>query len=196
MKIKTSISIGLTMLLISVVAIFLLPVLKAQGSRNFVQTEIPVVIKPLKVGDAIIPIGIECEPVFTAKPDTLDGFTCVLVNKSNKSIRASSVRYSIIVDSNGKEEEDSRLDTVDTYIHPDLLEVKKPLEIGGRLFITPPGRIVESNSVIKSLEIEPVYIEFSDGTTAGIGGKSAEMIANIREGAAKYKNSLRQEYLN
>jgi hypothetical protein len=195
MKIRTSIAAGLVVLLLTIASIFIIPALKASSSQNLTQTEIPVVIKPLKIGNDIVPVDIQCEKVFTTKPNTLDRFTCILVNKTNKSISASSVRYSIIVDSNGKEEEDSRLDIAIPYIHPDLLEIKKPIQPEGKLFIAPPGPFVESDSVIKRLELEPVYIEFSDGTTAGVGGKSAEMIANVREGAAKYKNSLYQEYL-
>jgi len=196
MNIKTSITIGLTIILISIVAIFLIPGLKAQNSRNFVQTEIPVVIKPLKIGNDTVPVDIECEKVFITKPDTLDGFTCILVNRTNKNISASSVRYSIIVDSNGKEKQIDRQTTAVPYIHPDLSEVKKPIEPGGSISITPLGPIVEPDFVIKRLELEPIYIEFDDETTVGIGGKNAELIANVREGAARYKNSLRQKYLD
>lgn len=195
MKIKTSIAVGLT-IIITVVSILFIPKSEAQDSKNLVQTEIPVVIKPLKVGNDIIPVEIQCEPVFITKSDVLDRFTCTLFNKTSKSITASSVRYSIIVDTNGKEEKDSRLDTAIPYIHPDLSEIKKTIEPGGRLFINPPGPIVESDSIIKGLELEPVYIEFTDGTTVGIDDESKQMIANVREGAAKYKKLLHQEYLN
>lgn len=195
MKIKTSIAIGLAILLTTIVSIFLVPTLEVSSSQNFVQTEIPVVVKPLKAGDDVFPVEIQCEPVIVTKADTLDRFTCVLINKTNKSISASSVRYSVIFDSNGKEVDESHLDTLIPYIHPDLSDIKKPIKPGGRLSITPVGKVVKSDSVIKRLEIEPVYIEFSDGTTAGVGGKNAEMIMNVREGATKYKNSLHQEYL-
>lgn len=168
---------------------------KAQGNRDFAQMEIPVVIKPLKVGDDIVPVYIQCEPVFITRPDTLNRLSCKLINGTNKSIRAFSVRYSIIVDSNGKEKQIDRLDTAVPYIHPDLAEEKKLIEPGGSSFIN-PRPIDEPDSVIKRLELEPIYIEFDDETTAGIGGKSAELIASVREGAARYKNSLRQKYLN
>lgn len=196
MKIKTSIATGLAILLITIVSIVLIPTLKVSGNRDFVQTEIPVVIKPLKVGNDIVPVEIQCEPVFITKSDTLDRFTCILVNKTNKSIRASSVRYSVIFDSNGKEIQIDRLDTAVPYIHPDLSEEKKPIAPGGSLFITPLSPIGEPDSVVKRLELEPIYIEFDDETTVGIGGESAELIASVREGAAKYKKSLRQKYLN
>lgn len=196
MRIKTSIAIGLTIILITVVSILLIPESEAQDSKNFVQTEIPVVIKPFIVGDDTVSVNIQCQPVFITKPDTLDTFSCTLINATDKSIRASVVRYSIIVNSNGKEKQINRLDTAVPYIHPDLSEEKKPIQPGGSLFIMPNSPIVESDSVIKRLELEPIYIEFDDETIVGIGGKSAELIANVREGAARYKNSLRQKYLN
>lgn len=196
MKIKTSIIIGATILLLTTVSIVTISTLKAQDNRDFAQMEIPVVIKPLKTGDDIVPVDIQCEKVFITKPDTLDGFTCILINRTNKNISASSVRYSIIVDSNGKEKQIDRLTTAVPYIHPDLSEVKKPIEPGGSLSITPLGPIVEPDFVINRLELEPIYIEFDDETTVGIGGKNAELIASVREGAARYKNSLRQKYLD
>lgn len=164
--------------------------------KPFERTEIRVVIKPMKVNDAAIPVETECEPVFIERPDTLDYFSCVLVNNTEKSIRASSVRYSLLFDSDGRQGRTDRLHTADSYIHPDLSEVKKPTVPGGRLFILAPGPLTERNSVINTLELEPLYLEFSDGSTVGTDTRSAEMIAKVREGAAKYKNAVRQEYLN
>ncbi len=168
---------------------------RGEGNNRLQQREIPVVIKPLKVGNQIVPVEIQCKPVFITRPDTLERFTCTLINKTNKSIWAYGVRYSIIFESNGQEDRISRVNTAISYIHPDLLEVKKPITPGRISFITPLGPIVVNNSVIKRLELEPVYIEFDDATTAGIGGKSREMIAKVRNGAARYRNSLRQKYV-
>jgi len=165
------------------------------GNREGHQKDIPVVIKPLRVGNQIVQVEIKCQPVLIPKPDTLERFTCTLTNRTNRSIWAYGVRYSIIFESNGQVNQISRINTVISYIHPDLLEVKKPITPGSFSFITPLGPIVLNNSVIKRLELEAFYIEFDDATTAGIGGKSREMIANVRNGAARYRNSLRQKYV-
>ena len=198
MKIKTSIILATTISLLTLFAIYAnaIPPVIVQGSKTFLKVEIPVVIKPMKAGNEVVPVEIQCEPVFITGTDTLDDFYCILINKTDKSIRASSVRYSIIFESNGKEEQENRLDTADTYLHPDLSEEKKPVGPGGQLSVRPPGSIFIRDSVIKRLELEPVYLEFADGTTLGIGGQGAELIANLREGAARYKKSLRQIYLN
>lgn len=196
MKIKTSLATGLAIVLVAIASIFLIPSAKVKSGQDFVQTEIPVVIKPLKTADGIVSVEIQCGKVSITEPDTLDDFTCYLINRTDKSIRSSIVGYSIISDSNGEEKRDNRLDTTDAYIHPDFADVKKPIEPGGKLSIMPPGPITLPGSIIKRLELEPFYLEFSDETTIGIGGKSAEMIAKVREGATRYKNSLRREYLN
>ncbi len=169
----------------------------AQGQENigFQQREILVVIKPLKVGDQIIPLEIQCEPLFITRPDTLERFSCTLINRTNKSIRAYGYIHSIIFDSNGKETRSDIISTANTYIHPDLSDAKKLIEYGEKGHFSSVSTTIRG-AVIKKLELEPVYIEFSDGTSAGTHGKSAELIANVRAGARRYKNYLRQEYRN
>lgn len=195
MNLRRSIVTALTLLSLSIISIIFFPMSKAQQKQSFVPTEIPVFITPMKVNGAMVPVEIQCEPVFIEKSDTLERFSCILVNKTDKSIRASSIRYSLLVDTGEQRARIDRLDTGDTYVHPDLSNVKRQTEPGGRLFIMAPGPIVQQDSVIKALELEPVYIEFSDGTTAGTNKEAEELIANLRKGAAQYKEILRQDYL-
>ena len=196
MNIKMSVITCLTVVFVSLILVFVMPKTSVLGNQSVAQTEIPVIIKPLKVENTIVPLEIICEPVMAIKPDTIREFSCKLINRTNKSIRASSVMYSVITESNGKEDRSVRLDNVDTFISPDFADLKKPIEPGKSLSIAPAGDITEPDSVIKRLEIEPVYIEFADGTTAGVAGKGAETIANVREGAAKYINALRAEFVS
>jgi hypothetical protein len=174
--------------------IFTSPSVTVQGSADFVQKEIPVVIKPLKVGSETVPVQIQCDPVFIFKSDTIESFNCVLVNLTDKNIRSSSVRYSLISDNAGREQRSDRLDITDTYIHPDFADIRKPIAPGGILHIMAPGPLVEPGSVIKTLELEPIYLEFSDGTTIGIGGESALKIAEVRKGATAFKQLLQKEF--
>ena len=169
----------------------------AQGQENigFQQREIPVVIKPLKVGDQIIRLEIQCKPLFITRPDTLDRYSCTFINRTNKSIRAYGYINSLIFDSNGIETRSNWTSTANTYVHPDLSDAKKLIESGGKGHFSSVGMAIRG-AVIKRLELEPVYIEFSDGTTAGTHGKSVELIANTRTGARRYKNYLRQKYIN
>lgn len=163
--------------------------------QTFERTEIPVVIMPMKVNGATIPVEIECEPVFITKPDTLDHFSCVLVNNTNKSIRASGVLYTLILESNGKPGRSSRIDVANGFIHPDVPNAAKLLKPGGKQFVSAPLPMSERDIVIQGLEFEPVYLEFSDGTSVGTNADSIRLIKERREGAAWFREMLRMEYL-
>jgi|GEM_PF-3530463 len=194
MRIQTSLIAGVIILLVCGGLIFLAPTAEVQDKDASIQRQIPVVVKPLMVGGEIVPIEIKCDPVF-ANADTIERFNCLLINGTDKDIRASSVRYTVISEKDGAEQRDARLDVADTYINPDLAETKKAIAPGGQLHVMAPGPVVEPDSEIKALELEPVYIEFSDGTTVGKGA-GADMIAEVRDGAAKFKDALRREFRN
>ena len=195
MTIRIYISTGVVLVLIVLSAALLVPESKSQDEKDYFQTEIQVVVKPLKAGDAIIPVDIQCEPVIVEKPDTLENYGCYFVNNSSKSIRAFGILHSIIFDTNGRPGRTSRLYVTHTYIHPDMSEEKKPFGPGDKRYIGPPGPITQPGSIIKALELAPLYVEYSDGTTGGSDASSMEMINEIREGAARYKQALRREYL-
>ncbi len=195
MKIRASVAILFSLALVVLVSTFLVPRSKSQQEKSFVQTEIPVVVKPLKVGDVIVPVDIQCELVLIEKQDTVENYSCYFINSSSKSIRAFGILHSIIFDTHGKPGRTSRLYVTHAYVHPDMSDEKKPFEPGDRRYIGPPGPIVQPGSVIKALDLAPLYVEFSDGTTSGNDAGSIKMINEIREGAARYKHVLRQEYL-
>ncbi len=194
MKIKTSIATGLAILLITIVSIALIPTLKVSGNRDFVQTEIPVVIKPLKVENRTVPVEIQCDKVFVSKPDTIDSFSCTLINKTDMDIGAVRVEYSLIAESNSKEKIDSFSYLAISNIHPDIPTLIKPNET---LNISPSGPRSNNGAAIKRLELEPTFIEFVGGRTIGvldIEGKTK--IANIRKGAEMYKSWIKEQYVN
>jgi hypothetical protein len=196
MKIKTSIAAGLGIILITIISILVIPRSEAQDYSNFKKTEIPVDIKPLIVGNDIVPVHIQCQTVYITRPDTLETFTCKLINATEKNISASVVRYSIIFDVNGKESAVTHTPTAIPYIHPDLANEKKVIQPGGYISVTPLSPAVEPNAVVKRLELQPVYIEFDDETSVGNGGDSAKNIAKVRKGAALYKKMLRKKYID
>jgi hypothetical protein len=195
MRIKTSIVVGLTIILISSVSIFLIPALQAQGSQKFVETEIPVVIKQLKTSDGSVPVGAQCEKVIISKPDTLDTYSCILVNNSNNSILAASYILTIINEHNGVEEKYSRVETFDTFINSEFSPLSHPIMPGGTIKLQAPGQTSIPGTVIKRLEIGIDYVEFADKSILGVPGEGAKRIDGIRAGAQKYKNWLKKEYL-
>ena len=194
MKINKSLATGLMLVAASIGSISLIPPSDAQQKDTSAHKEIPVTVKKMIVNSEPIPVDIQCEPVVITEPDTLNEFTCVLINKSAMGIRASGVLYTLIIESNGFESRSSRIDVADRFIHPDLSEIKKPIPPGGRQFILAPGPMSEPGTIIKGLEFEPVYLEFSDGAVVGTDTESIKLITRLREGAARFKQFLRLEY--
>lgn len=189
MKIKTSVVVGLTIILLTLFSIFLVPRLQAENNENFVQAEIPVIIKPLDTNL----INVQCERAFSSNARTLNTFSCNIVNKANVAIRAIGANYSLIADVNGVERRDSFSKVADAFIHPDLSKEVLP---GNSLNISPSGPMSISNGVIKRLELEVNYIEFADGRSVGVSRKAIEKIASIRLGASMFKAWIKSEYLN
>lgn len=196
MNLRTPIAITLTFAIVVLVPTLLVSESKSQNEKSFTQTEIPVVVTPLKDGDEVVAVDIQCEPVLIEKPDTLENYACYFVNRTNKSIRAFGIMHSVVFDTHGTPGRTSRLNVADTYIHPDMLDMKKAVAPGDKSFIGPPGPIIQRGSVFTALELAALYIEFSDGTTVGTHSESVELITAMREGAARFKDTVRQEYLN
>lgn len=195
MKIKTSIAIGLSMILATIITILLIPGSKAQESKKSEQTEIPVVINPLRVGNQIISVEIQCDKVFVSKPDTIDSFSCTLINKTDMDIGAVKVEYSLITKSNGKENNSNNFSYLAIPdIHPDIPTRIKPNKT---LHISPSGPRSTDGATIERLELEPTFIEFVGGHTVGVEDiQSLTRIANIRKGAEMYKSWIKEIYIN
>lgn len=164
---------------------------KTQGNQDFAQMEIPVVIKPLKVENRTIPVEIQCNKVFVSKPDTIDSFSCTLINRTDMDIGVVRVEYSLITETNSS---DRFSYLAIANIHPDIPTLIKPNET---LHISPVGPRSINGAVIKRLELEPTFIEFVGGWTVGVSDiQSITRIANIRKGAEMYKSWIKKEYVN
>lgn len=177
--------------------IFAITALTATNHPSAQQTaasKLTPVVKPLKLANGTVAADLRCSDVYLATPDRLETFSCTLKNNTDKPILAANVEYSIIVESGGNTVTDTRSHTLDTYIDPDLYDPKKAILPGAERNIEPPGPMYFDNSVVKALEVRIEYVEFDDKTTAGDSKKGAELIADIRTGAAKYKRWLVQEY--
>lgn len=159
------------------------------------KSEIDVVVKQLE-RESDIPVELLCSKVRIIPPSSLDKVSCVLKNNTNKSILAASIAYSITFESGGKESSDTRLHTIDTFVHPDFYDARKSIQSGEQRIIENPGPSFYADSVIKGVETWIEYVEFSDKTMLGDTEKGSRIITNLREGAAKYKNWLTHKYEN
>lgn len=157
--------------------------------------QIQIVVEQLPQLNGIIPAEMRCGIAHLTASGALGNFSCVLINNSDKNILAANLTYSITFEFDGKESTDTRMHTIETLIHPDFFEISRMIRPRGQSIIEPPGPTSYTNSIIKSMEIKVDYVEFEDKTTLGSNEKAAQLIANIRRGAAKYKHWLVKKYL-
>lgn len=166
----------------------------AQGQEAF-QRRVPISIKRVLHGVDNYAVEILCGPAFLSTPSELEGFTCRLRNNGSENLLAANVTYSILLEEDGKEWTESRSHMLDAAVHPDFYDVGKSILPGAERPIEPPGPSAYGSALIKGVEIEVDYLEFEDGITLGNNGKAAQIIADIRDGAAAYKRWLAKKYI-
>jgi len=195
MNFRTTFATSLLIIVVGIGAIVTVFSERNGQDTNQLKPELNVVVRQLERGSDI-PVELFCKNVRITPPSNLDTLSCVLKNNTNKSILAASIAYSITFASGGKESSDTRLHTIDTFIHPDFYDASKAIQSGEQRIIENPGPSSYADSVIKGVEAWIEYVEFSDKTTLGDAEKDGQIINNIREGAAKYRNWLAHKYAN
>lgn len=156
--------------------------------------EVPVVVKPFRAAKGGITADLRCDTPYVVPPGTLQKFSCTFKNSTNKEIVAAAVEYSIILDSDGERVTDTRVHALVTSFDKNLTGPGKLIPPGGESIVGPPGPMFYANSVIKGIEVKVDYLEFVDNTTLADSDRGSNIIANIRAGAAKYKNWLVKKY--
>lgn len=191
---RSRITIGLALLL--GVIVIMTTALKARNNQNAnAGGQVIVRAKQLRSLNGVIPVELQCKEAHLTAPDILESFSCALKNNTDKNILAANVAYSVVFESGGKEDTDTRFHTLDTFVHPDFYEANKSIQPRGERIIEPPGPSFYADSIIKGVEIWIEYVEFEDKTTLGSNEKGSQIIAGIREGATKYREWLAQRYV-
>ncbi len=157
-------------------------------------SQITPAVKPLRAANGAIVADLRCGEVLLTTAGRVENLSCTLKNNTDKRILAANVKYSIILEAGGKKFTDTRLHTLDAYIHPDFYEVNKAILPGGERIVESPGPMFYEDSIVKGIEVEVDYVEFEDKTTLGDSEKAAQTIADIRSGAAKCKAWLSRKY--
>jgi hypothetical protein len=87
--------------------------------------------------------------------------------------------------------------TLDARIHPDFRKshAHQLIPQGGERVVNRGEPVQHENASAKRIEAKIDYVEFEDDTASGPNMKGSNLIASIREGAAKYKGWLKQKYL-
>jgi hypothetical protein len=152
-----------------------------------------VAVTQLPLENGTFPVEMRCEEARSSALNKLDGFTCLAINNTGKKIAALAIVYSVIVDDTERE---SNLLTSDFAIHPDVNEAKrqKLFEPGESRRIGPPGAVTFDSGTVSGVEMHIDYVEFEDKTSAGPNIHGSKTIGLRREGAAKYKAWLVQQY--
>jgi hypothetical protein len=108
-----------------------------------------------------------------------------------------SLDYQITYEANGQELTDDGFMTLDALIHRDFHDsnFSKFIQPGAGRVIQRGGPIERENLSAKEIKVSIDYVEFDNGTTLGPNAGGARLIAQIREGASKYKELLKGKYL-
>lgn len=162
-----------------------------QGERR-----IPINATQLPPEDGAFPVEIRCGNARSSAPNRLDEFSCLVVNNTSKKISALAAIYSVVIEGPTGESRETSLLTYDLIHHPDIHEAKrlKLLPPKESRTLQPSGPITFEDATISGVEVHLDYVEFEDKTSIGPNTQGAKMIDSMREGAAKYKAWLVQQY--
>jgi hypothetical protein len=160
------------------------------------QRMLPVNVTQLPLEDGAFPVEIRCQEASSSALNKLDGFSCLIINNTKKKISAVAVVYSVVIDDVTGTERETNLLTNDFAIHPDVTEAKqqKLFSPGESRRIGPPGHVTFESGTVSGVELHVDYVEFEDKTSIGANAQGSKMVGSMREGAAKYKAWLVQQY--
>lgn len=168
----------------------------SQQGQNTAKSLTPIEVTQLPANDGVIPVVLQCQTV--AYPDSPDmkALRCVVTNNTNGLISALSLAYGITYEANGQQSTDEGFMTLDSLIHPDFHDsnFSKFIQPGSESVIQRGGPVEQANALAKDIKVRIDYVEFENGTTLGPNTKGSRLIAQIRAGAAKYKEWLSGKY--
>ncbi len=169
--------------------------LKTQDRQND-QNPILVTATQLLSIDGVVPVSLQCQTQNYLKPTKGKALRCVLKNNFSSPITAVSLAYIIKYEANGQKSTDSGFMTMDALIHRDFHEsnFSKFIQPGTESDIQSLRLIEEPMSNIKIL-VGIDYVEFDNGLALGPDSSGSRLVTQIREGAAKYKEWLKRNYL-
>lgn len=142
-----------------------------------------------------LPVELTCEDAKLIGSGRISQLKCVIKNNSFAPMVAGTVQVSITIDDNGKENLISGYQTFQTFLHPDFRE-------DNQNNVTQPGMVYRfdvtpsdfGDATVKEIAVELDYIEFLDRPSVGPNHVGSRTLADIREGATKYKNWLVKKY--
>lgn len=171
-------------------------IIKAQDGAKF-EKQLSITTAQLQPDNGVIPIELKCEAAELSAPNTLEKLICSIKNNTSKYVTAGALYTSITVEQKEKVFSVSSYDTFDTFLHPDFREdhPNNLIPPGGDYRIDELPSSFEDSIVIREIAVRVDYVEFADNTILGPNRGGARIIAESREGAAKYKKWLARKYV-
>lgn len=168
---------------------------KMQDADRERARRLTVVTTQLQRENGVVPVELRCQDAELPTPDKLDGLSCVIKNNTTRNIIAATLAVSITVEKDGSETADTGFLTVETFLHPDFRDEHRNNQIrpGGEYPVR-DAPVTYYDAVIKGVMLRIDYVEFEDHTSSGPDTGGSRIIAEMRAGAAKYKNWLRGRY--
>lgn len=163
----------------------------ATGIANTQQNEQTIPLKittQLASVNNVIPAEIQCGAALINIAGELN-FTCKLKNNSEKNITAAGIISSVVIEKNGVE-----TGKEDSTVFAGLDGFDKGIAPGAEISLGPPGPSSYDDFTIKRVEISIDYVEFENDIIFGRDSKGSQVVKDIREGAARYKNWVKASY--
>lgn len=178
-------------------------ILKSQGLRP-TGPPLPIrkppvaVIGQLESEGLVAPVELLRPAARLSAENQLEEYSCIVKNNTGKAVVAFSLAWNIVTEVAGKESSVRELEVIDSFIHPDVQEGHRSGAVapGAEDLVEAGPTYFESNTSVKRVGVSIDYVEFEDGTSLGpnLNGASSQQIAQVREGASKYKEWLVQLY--
>ncbi|HEV2800768.1 MAG TPA: hypothetical protein VGW12_09745 [Pyrinomonadaceae bacterium] len=161
------------------------------GVANTQQNEQSIPLKitaQLAPVNNVIPAEIQCGAALVNIAGELN-YNCKLKNNSDKNITAAGIISFVVIEKNGMET-GNEISTV----FAGLDGFDKGIAPGAALSLGPPGPSSYDDSIIKRVEIRIDYVEVENEIVFGRNSKGSQVVKDIREGAARYKNWVKANY--
>lgn len=162
-----------------------LSIANTQQNEQSIPLKITAQLAPV---NNVIPAEIQCGAALVNIAGELN-FNCKLKNNSGKNITAAGIISSVVIEKDGVEtaKEDSTV-----FVGFDGFD--KGVAPGAEISLGPPGPSSYNDFTIKRVEISIDYVEFENDIIFGRDSKGSQVVKDIREGAARYKNWVKARY--
>jgi len=170
--------------------------LGTNSSLRSPQQEIPVplTVTQLEPVEGVIPVYLDCAPTVLTNRSALEHIPCKIKNNNRKPIRGLVLGESITIESGGHVLSEDGYVAIDNFVHRDLHNSANGTGIEPNADAQFPSAAETFNGTITGLKVYVDFVEFSDRQTVGPNKAGARTLADIREGASRYKDWFIGQY--